>query len=174
MQEAIIQTKFHLSSANPKLVGPGKPRKFGLTKYNVADRFANRTIEAIRPRAGRGLRQTDIPLRVRNTLDREDEGTPLCVTYASDRLKAEIVTRLRTVHALQFFDQDMVGEKGYDPAILEALDHADVEMTAMQHQIGTVDVPIFIGCTDFDKVVRAPHLALADKAPHLAGDRRAA
>jgi aspartate kinase len=120
-REAIIHKEFHLSSADPRLVGTDKARKIGRTNYDVADQLANLGMEAIHPRAGRGLRQTDIPLRVRNTFDREDEGTLICGTYISDQPKVEIVTGVPTVHALQFFEQDMVGEKGYDAAILEAL-----------------------------------------------------
>lgn len=120
-REAIIHKEFHLSSADPRLVGEDKARKIGRTNYDVADQLANLGMEAIHPRAGRGLRQTDIPLRVRNTFDREDEGTLICGDYVSDAPRVEIVTGVRTVHALQFFEQDMVGEKGYDAAILDAL-----------------------------------------------------
>lgn len=120
-REAIIHKEFHLSSADPKLVGIEKARKIGRTNYDVADQLANLGMEAIHPRAGRGLRQADIPLRVRNTFDREDEGTLICGDYVSDRPRVEIVTGLRSLFALQFFEQDMVGEKGFDAAILEAL-----------------------------------------------------
>lgn len=120
-REAIIHKEFHLSSADPKLVGPGKARKIGRTNYDVADQLANLGMEAIHPGAGRGLRQTDIPLRVRNTFDREDEGTLICGGYVSDMPRVEIVTGIRQAQALQFFEQDMVGVKGYDSAILEAL-----------------------------------------------------
>ncbi|AIT80003.1 aspartate kinase [Novosphingobium pentaromativorans] len=120
-REAIIHKEFHLSSADPKLVGTGKARKIGRTNYDVADQLANLGMEAIHPRAGRGLRQSEIPLRVRNTFDREDEGTLIRGNYVSDKPRVEIVTGLQTVHALQFFEQDMVGEKGYDAAILETL-----------------------------------------------------
>ena len=120
-REAIIHKEFHLSSADPRLVGADKARKIGRTNYDVADQLANLGMEAIHPRAGRGLRQADIPLRVRNTFDRLDEGTLIRGDYVSDKPRVEIVTGLRTVHALQFFEQDMVGEKGYDAAILEVL-----------------------------------------------------
>ncbi|MDZ4370660.1 MAG: aspartate kinase [Phenylobacterium sp.] len=120
-REAIIHKEFHLSSADPKLVGVDKARKIGRTNYDVADQLANLGMEAIHPRAGRGLRQSSIPLRVRNTFDREDEGTLICGDYVSDRPRVEIVTGLRSLFALQFFEQDMVGEKGFDAAILETL-----------------------------------------------------
>lgn len=119
-RQAIIHKEFHLSSADPKLVGK-RARKIGRTNYDVADQLANLGMEAIHPRAGRGLRQAKIPLSVRNTFDREDEGTLICGDYVSDRPRVEIVTGVRELHALQFFEQDMVGEKGYDSAILEVL-----------------------------------------------------
>lgn len=120
-REAIIHKEFHLSSADPKLVGVDKARKIGRTNYDVADQLANLGMEAIHPGAGRGLRQTDIPLRVRNTFDREDEGTLICGNYVSETPRVEIVTGLSEMQALQFFEQDMVGVKGYDAAILDAL-----------------------------------------------------
>lgn len=77
-REAIIHKEFHLSSADPRLVGERTARKIGRTNYDVADQLANLGMEAIHPRAGRGLRQSGIPLRVRNTFDRHDEGTLIC------------------------------------------------------------------------------------------------
>lgn len=120
-REAIIHKEFHLSSADPKLVGTNKARKIGRTNYDVADQLANLGMEAIHPGAGRGLRQTAIPLRVRNTFDREDGGTLISGDYVSEQPRVEIVTGIRQMQALQFFEQDMVGVKGYDAAILEAL-----------------------------------------------------
>lgn len=120
-REAIIHKEFHLSSADPRLVGEAKARKIGRTNYDVADQLANLGMEAIHPRAGRGLRQSGIPLRVRNTFDRHDEGTLIRGDYVSENPRVEIVTGIASVQALQFFEQDMVGEKGYDAAILEAL-----------------------------------------------------
>lgn len=120
-REAIIHKEFHLSSADPRLIGEDRARKIGRTNYDVADQLANLGMEAIHPRAGRGLRQARIPLRVRNTFDRLDTGTLIDGDYVSDKPRVEIVTGLRTVHALQFFDQDMVGEKGFDANVLETL-----------------------------------------------------
>src|SRR3546814_16932750 len=62
-REAIIHKEFHLSSADPRLVGEQKARKIGRTNYDVADQLANLGMEAIHPGAGRGLRQSGIPLR---------------------------------------------------------------------------------------------------------------
>jgi aspartate kinase len=137
-REAIIHKEFHLSSADPKLVGQGRARKIGRTNYDVADQLANLGMEAIHPGAGRGLRQTRIPLRVRNTFDREDEGTLICGSYVSDTPRVEIVTGIRQVQALQFFEQDMVGVKGYDAGILEALTRHGVWIVSKSSNANTI------------------------------------
>jgi aspartate kinase len=46
-REAIIHKEFHLSSADPKLVGEGAVRKLGHTNYDVADQLSNLGMEAI-------------------------------------------------------------------------------------------------------------------------------
>src|SRR3546814_2613162 len=47
-REAIIHKEFHLSSADPKLVGADRARKIGRTNYDVADQLANLGMEADR------------------------------------------------------------------------------------------------------------------------------
>lgn len=137
-REAIIHKEFHLSSADPRLVGEDKARKIGRTNYDVADQLANLGMEAIHPGAGRGLRQTDIPLRVRNTFDREDEGTLVTGDYVSDVPRVEIVTGIRQMQALTFFEQDMVGVKGYDAAILDALTRHRVWIVSKSSNANTI------------------------------------
>ena len=74
------------------------------SQWSLGNQLANLGMEAIHPRAGRGLRQAKIPLCVRNTFDREDEGTLICADYLSDRPRVEIVSGVRELHALQFFE----------------------------------------------------------------------
>jgi len=119
--EAIIHKEFHLSSADPKLVGQDKVRKIGSTNFDVADQLSNMGMEAVHPKAAKTLRQSRIPLRVKNTFDPHDEGTVISADYAPDAPRAEIVTGMKGIFALEVFDQDMVGEKGYDAAVLDAL-----------------------------------------------------
>lgn len=152
-REAIIHKEFHLSSADPKLVGEDKARKIGRTNYDVADQLANLGMEAIHPRAGRGLRQAEIPLRVRNTFDRLDEGTLIRGDYVSDRPRVEIVTGLKTVHALQFFEQDMVGEKGYDAAILDALTRHGAWIVSKSSNANTITHYLSCGAETLARVI---------------------
>ncbi len=152
-REAIIHKEFHLSSADPKLVGEDKARKIGRTNYDVADQLANLGMEAIHPGAGRGLRQTDIPLRVRNTFDREDEGTLVTGHYVSDVPRVEIITGIRHMQALQFFEQDMVGVKGYDTAILAALDRHGLWIVSKSSNANTITHYLLASADAVKKVI---------------------
>ncbi len=137
-REAIIHKEFHLSSADPKLVGPDKARKIGRTNYDVADQLANLGMEAIHPLAGRGMRQAGIPLRVRNTFDSADEGTLIEDAYCSETPRVEIVTGVRQLFALQVFAQDMVGEKGYDATILDVLTRHNAWIVSKSSNANTI------------------------------------
>jgi aspartate kinase len=107
--EAIIHKEFHLSSADPRLVGEAKAVPIGRTNYDVADQLANLGMEAIHPKAAKGLRQSNIPLRIKNTFEPEHTGTLITGDYVSDSPRVEIVAGTKGVYALEIFDQDMAG-----------------------------------------------------------------
>lgn len=107
--EAIIYKEYHLSSADPKIVGPGNAVPIGRTNYDVADQLANLGMEAIHPRAAKGLRRSGIPLRVMNTYEPDHHGTLITGDYVSETPRVEIIAGRENVYALEVFDQDMVG-----------------------------------------------------------------
>src|SRR5690625_4493472 len=137
-KEAIIHKEFHLSSADPRLVGADKAVPIGRTNYDVADQLANMGMEAIHPRAAKGLRQAGIPLRVKNTFEPRDEGTLILDDMGTAPARIDIVTGLRSIFALQFFEQDMVGVKGYDATILEALKRHKVRIVTKSSNANTI------------------------------------
>ncbi|AFJ01520.1 Aspartokinase associated with ectoine biosynthesis [Methylophaga frappieri] len=117
--EAIIHKEFHLSSADPRLVGEENAVPIGRTNYDVADQLANLGMEAIHPKAAKGLRQNDIPLRVRNTFEPEHAGTLITGSYVSSKPCVEIIAGCKGVFAFEVFDQDMAGNlHRYDTEIL--------------------------------------------------------
>ncbi len=142
-REAIIHKEFHLSSADPNLV-KGEVRKLGHTNYDVADQLSNMGMEAIHPKAAKTLRQADVPLRVTNAFEPHDPGT-LIDDQPAEQPGAEIVTGLN-VHALELFEQDMVGVKGYDAKILELLTRHGVRIVSKTSNANTithyVDAPL--------------------------------
>ncbi|WP_245944897.1 aspartate kinase [Pelagibacterium lacus] len=136
--EAIIHKEFHLSSADPKLVGADKVRVIGETNYDVADQLSNMGMEAIHPRAAKALRQAGIPLRVTNAFEPDHPGTVIVSDLPPKTPGAEIVTGLKGVFALEFHDQDMVGVKGYDAKILEALTRHKVWIVSKTSNANTI------------------------------------
>ncbi|TGG92777.1 aspartate kinase [Natronospirillum operosum] len=111
VDEAIIHKEYHLSSADPKVVGDGKVVPIGRTNYDVADQLSNLGMEAIHPKAARGMRQRDIPLRVKNTFEPEHTGTLITRDYTSETPRVEIIAGQPHLLAIQIFDQDMVGDR---------------------------------------------------------------
>lgn len=137
-KEAIIHKEFHLSTADPKIVGIERVRAVGRTNYDVADQLSNLEVEAIHPAAAKELRHASIPLRVKNTFDPQNDGTVITRDYVSDRPQAEIVAGLRGVYALEFFEQDMVGVNGYDAEILKVLKGYDVRVVTKASNANTI------------------------------------
>jgi aspartate kinase len=142
--EAVIHKEFHLSSADPRLVGEDKAVPIGRTNYDVADQLANLGMEAIHPKAAKGLRQRDIPLRVKNTFEPEHSGTLITRNYVSDTPRAEIIAGCRDVYALELKDQDMAGQIDlYDREILASIRRfgarivsKDINANTITHYLG--------------------------------------
>lgn len=137
-REAVIHKEFHLSSADPKIAGEDNVRTIGRTNYDVADQLSNMGMEAIHPRAAKGLRQAEILLRVKNTFMPNDPGTEISRDYVSETPGAEIVAGRRGVLALEFFEQDMVGVKGYDAAILNAITRHRADIISKSSNANTI------------------------------------
>lgn len=93
-------------------------------------------MEAIHPNAAKTLRQSDIPLRVTNAFDPADPGT-LIDDQPAETPAVEIVTGLDVV-ALELFEQDMVGVKGYDATTLEALRRHSVWIVSKTSNANTI------------------------------------
>lgn len=137
-REAIIHKEFHLSTADPRIVGTDKVQVIGETNYDVADQLSNMGMEAIHPRAAKSLRQAGIPLRITNAFEPEHPGTVIRSDLQPRAPGAEIVTGLKGVFALEFYDQDMVGVKGYDARILEALTRHKVWIISKTSNANTI------------------------------------
>lgn len=143
--EAVIHKEFHLSSADPKLVGEANAVPIGRTNYDVADQLANLGMEAIHPKAAKGLRQKNIPLRVKNTFEPDHEGTLITKDYVSDSPRVEIIAGCKGVYALEVFDQNMTGAvHKYDTEIMAAIKRfkahiisKDINANTVTHYLST-------------------------------------
>lgn len=144
-REAVIHKEFHLSSADPGLVGEQNAVPIGRTNYDVADQLANLGMEAIHPKAAKGLRQHNIPLRVKNTFEPEHAGTLIEQEYTSEKPRVEIIAGRKGLYALEVFEQNMAGNiHDYDKRILETLGRfrahivsKDVNANTITHYLAT-------------------------------------
>ncbi|MDL2243736.1 aspartate kinase [Bacteroidales bacterium OttesenSCG-928-J19] len=119
--EAIIHKEFHLSSADPKLVGVEKSIPVGKTNYVIADQLADVGMEAIHPKAAKPLELAGVKIRIKNTFEPEHPGTIISNDYISPVPKIEIVSGTDKVIAFEVHDPLMVGEVGYDLRIMEIM-----------------------------------------------------
>jgi aspartate kinase len=125
-KEAIIHKEFHLSTADPRLVGESNALPIGRTNYDVADQLANLGMEAIHPKAAKGLRQQGIYLRVKNAFEPDHAGTLITRGYVSEAPRVEIIAGRQNVFAIEVFDQDMVGDgSDYEVALMGIIQRFD-------------------------------------------------
>jgi aspartate kinase len=116
--EAVIHKEFHLSSADPNIVGIKKSIPVGMTNYNVADQLADLGMEAIHPKASKPLENAGINIRIKNTFEPEHPGTVISKTYIGEKSKVEIISGTDKVVAIEVHDPSMVGEVGFDLHIM--------------------------------------------------------
>ncbi|MBP1616785.1 MAG: Aspartate kinase [Bacteroidetes bacterium] len=117
-QEAIIHKEYHLSSADPKIVGVDAATPVGYTNFIVADQLADIGMEAIHPKAAKPLELANIDIRIKNTFQPEHPGTLITRSYISPVPKVEIVSGTNKVLAVEIHDPMMVGEVGFDLRIM--------------------------------------------------------
>jgi len=138
-REAIIHKEYHLSSADPRLVGDDKVVPIGRTNYDVADQLANLGMEAIHPKAAKGLRQAEIPLRIKNTFEPEHFGTLITGDYVSETPRVEIIAGRRRLYSVELFDQDMMGSiDKFDSGILAVLARFKVHVVSKDMNANTI------------------------------------
>lgn len=117
--EAIIHKEFHLSSADPKIVGLDRAVPVGRTNYDVADQLADIGMEAIHPNASKPLEMAGINLRLKNTFEPDHPGTLISKDYIGPEAKIEIIAGSDKIVVLEIHDSLMVGEIGYDLNIMK-------------------------------------------------------
>lgn len=117
--EAVIHKEYHLSSADPNIVGVDKSIPVGNTNYNVADQLADVGMEAIHPKAAKPLEVAGINIRIKNTFDPDHPGTLISKDYIDEKSKVEIISGTDKVVAIEVHDPMMVGEVGFDLGLME-------------------------------------------------------
>jgi aspartate kinase len=124
--EAIIHKEFHLSSADPNIVGIDKSIPVGFTNFNVADQLADVGMEAIHPKASKPLEMAGINIRIKNTFEPDHPGTLISKSYVGQKSRVEIISGTDKVIAIEIHDPLMVGEVGFDRNIMQIFEQYKV------------------------------------------------
>jgi len=141
--EAVIHKEFHLSSADPKIIGPGKVVPVCNTNFDVADQLADVGMEAIHPKAAKPLELAGIPLRVKNAFDPDHDGTLITKDYTCPDSKIEVVTGTDKVSILELFDTRMVAEVGSDYRAMQVLVDHQISYISKATNANTIDLVLW-------------------------------
>ncbi|HEU4383501.1 MAG TPA: aspartate kinase [Anaeromyxobacteraceae bacterium] len=117
--EAVIHKEFHLSSADPAIVGAENTVKVGRTNYDVADQLADVGMEAIHPKAAKPMELAGIPLRLKNTFEPDDPGTLITTDYVGEKARVEVIAGTDKVTLVEIHDPNMVGTVGFDLDLMQ-------------------------------------------------------
>ena len=148
-KEVIIHKEYHLSSADPKLVGIENCVPVCNTNYDVADQLADVGMEAIHPKASKPLEIHGIKLRIKNTFDPTHPGTYITKDYVSPHKKVEVITGTDKVVIIDIFDPLMVGEVGSDLKVMTEFAQSGVSYVFKSTSANSISVLIWE--KDFDK-----------------------
>lgn len=141
--EAVIHKEFHLSSADPRLVGEENAVPIGKTNYDIADQLANLGMEAIHPSAANGLRQNKIPLRIKNTFEPEHHGTLITDKYISNSPQVEIIAGIQKLLAVEVFDQDMMeNQHHYELELIKVVERLKCKVVNKDYNANTITLYI--------------------------------
>ena len=119
--EAVIHKEFHLSSADPAIVGIEWSKPVGNTNFNVADQLADIGMEAIHPKASKPVEVAGINIRIKNTFEPDHPGTLISRDYKGEESKVEIISGTDRVIAIEVHDPFMVGQVGYDLNLMKVI-----------------------------------------------------
>ncbi len=120
--EAVIHKEYHLSSADPNIVGVKNSTPVGYTNYNVADQLADIGMEAIHPKASKPLELSGINIRIKNTFEPDHPGTLITRDYRGEESKVEIISGTDKVTAIEIHDPLMVGQVGFDLQMMKIIE----------------------------------------------------
>ncbi len=127
--EAIIHKEYHLSSADPVMVGKDNCMPVGYTNYDIADQLADVGMEAIHPKASKPLEIGHIDLRIKNTFEPAHPGTLITRDHVSTHKKVELITGSDKLMIIDVYDPNMVGSVGSDRQIMDIFEQHHISYT---------------------------------------------
>ncbi|HWZ03482.1 MAG TPA: aspartate kinase [Mucilaginibacter sp.] len=160
-KEAIIHKEYHLSTADPALVGIENCKPVGFTNYDIADQLADVGMEAIHPKASKPLEINGIHLRIKNTFEPSHPGTLITREYISEQKRVEVITGMDKLMMIDAYDPLMVGNVGSDLQIMKLFHKHGVSYTFKATSANSISIVIWE--SDFDEALIADLEAVVEK-----------
>lgn len=148
-QEAIIHKEYHLSTADPALVGIENCIPVGYTNYDIADQLADVGMEAIHPKASKPLEVSGIHLRIKNTFEPSHPGTLITREFICEHKRVEVITGTDKLMMIDVYDPSMVGNVGSDLQIMQTFFDYNVSYTFKSTSANSISIVIW--ARDFNK-----------------------
>lgn len=142
-KEAIIHKEYHLSTADPGLVGIENCTPVGYTNYDIADQLADVGMEAIHPKASKPLEINGINLRIKNTFEPAHPGTLITKDYVSAQKRVEVITGHDKMLLIDVYDPLMVGSVGSDFKIMQVFYEHQVSYTFKATSANAISIVIW-------------------------------
>jgi aspartate kinase len=142
-KEAVIHKEYHLSTADPALVGVENCRPVGNTNYDIADQLADVGMEAIHPKASKPLEINGINLRIKNTFEPAHPGTLITREYISTLKRVEVITGYDKMLLIDVYDPLMVGSVGSDFKIMQVFYNHQVSYTFKATSANAISIVIW-------------------------------
>lgn len=147
--EAIIHKEYHLSTADPGIVGVENCIPVGNTNYDIADQLADVGMEAIHPKASKPLEINGINLRIKNTFEPAHPGTLITKDFVSETKRVEVITGTDKLVLIDVYDPLMVSNVGSDLKIMQIF--ADNKISYIFKATSANSISIVIWERDFDQ-----------------------
>ncbi|MGZ3755540.1 MAG: aspartate kinase [Mucilaginibacter sp.] len=148
-QEAIIHKEYHLSTADPGVVGLENCKPVGYTNFDIADQLADVGMEAIHPKASKPLEINGIHLRIKNTFEPAHPGTLITREYVSKQKRVEVITGTDQLLLIDIYDPLMVGNVGSDLQIMQLFFKHHTSYTFKATSANSISIVIWEN--DFDE-----------------------
>jgi len=147
--EAIIHKEYHLSTADPGIVGIDNCTPVGNTNYDIADQLADVGMEAIHPKASKPLEINGINLRIKNTFEPSHPGTLITKDFISETKRVEVITGTDKLILIDVYDPLMVSNVGSDLKIMQIFFKYRVSYIFKATSANSISIVIWE--RDFDK-----------------------
>src|SRR5258708_23711576 len=142
-QEAIIHKEYHLSTADPALVGVENVQPVGYTNYDIADQLADVGMEAIHPKASKPMDINGNNLRIKNTLEPPHPVNLLTQKYISAAKRVEVITGINKLILIDVYDPLMVGHVGSDFQIMQLFYQHHISYTFKTTSANSISIAIW-------------------------------